>query len=220
MRILINVSLAVVCSVFSAHAMLRDQASRLVVASVLRTYVQPRLLSGTSSSTSYDDAHSSRVFWHKECRDIWNSIYKLVQTAHSHPNSDAECLEDEGKVALLYNGVAYIKRMREELDIPLLHGFSSYSRVTTAREKFFKAPFPLVAAATALAELHGAITTIIPEIQNVVPLTLEIAGFQNDQRVIEQTLNALKRDWQWTEQCSASIACEQRKLLRSRLKED
>jgi hypothetical protein len=197
--------LVIACSVFSLQAMLRDQATRLIAASVLRTHTHPRLLSGTPSCTSFDDAYSWHAFDHKDCRFAWNSVFKLLQTAHHHPNSDAECLEDEGEIARLFNDVAHIKRRREELEISTLGGFSNYSRVDTARRKFWSERFPLVAAADALAELHTDIAAIIPEITNVVPLVFEVAGFQSDQRVIEQTLNAIKRDWQWTEQCRASI---------------
>lgn len=219
MRIIISVSMIVACSIFSLQAMLREQAARLVAASVLRTNTHPRLLSATPSSTSYDDAYSWHVFYGQGLSKVWDSVYNPLQTAHNHPNSDAECLEDEGEVARLFNGVTHIKRRRKELDLSILGGFSNYSRVDTARRKFWKESFPLVAAADALAELHTDIAAIIPEITNVVPLVFEIAGFESDQRVIEQTLNAIKRDPHWVDQSLAAYICGDSSYITQRLQD-
>jgi hypothetical protein len=185
---------------FSMQAMLRDRAARLVVASVLRTYAQPRLLSNTPCAHARDGMFA----W------VGGGMHQCMKgPTRSQLRSRVDLNQfgsDGGEVPRLYDAINYIRRRQTELDLSALRGLSPVLRVAAMRLKFHDDRYPLVAAANALAELDDTITVVISEIEKVHPLELKIAGFQRDQEVIRQTLDALK-PYAPAEICSAVSCC-------------
>lgn len=200
MRIIIHVSIAVICSMFSMQAMLKDQVARLVATSVLRTYSQSRSISSTPTIHARDGMFAWVGGGMRQCMKGPTRAQLRSRVYLNQFGSDG------GEVARLSNAVNYIKRRQAELDLSALRSLSPGLRVAAMLSKFHYNPHPLVAAVNALEELDDTITAVISEIEKVDPLELKIPGFQRDQEVIKQTLDALKPYSR--ESCSAVSCCD------------
>lgn len=199
MRIIIHIAMLFAGSVYSLQAMLQDQVARLIATTVLRTYTQSRLISTTATIHARDGMFAWVGHGMHQCM-------KGPTRAQLRSGVDLNKFgSGEGEVPRLNNAINYIKRRQAELDLSALHDLSPGLRVAAMRLKFHDKPHPLIAAVNALGELDDTITVVISEIEKVMPLELKIPGFQRDQKVIRQTLDALKPYSR--ESCSAASCC-------------
>lgn len=218
MYALICVVMAIICSVCSMQAMLRSPgnwakvltAGRYTSSTQVRPYGFKLNLDPDSfcEPISADREHAEDDDWitaradyayDKECSAENDRLIASLQ--------EKQRLVDRVNMGMLLENVADIKRIGEVLELPLLHGFTTDTRVSTMRQQFCKERFPLVAAAEVLNNLDNVITEIIPQMEEIASLQREIDNFQRDQEIIRRTMDAIKRDPQWAEHSVAALRC-------------
>lgn len=193
MYVLIALLFVSICNVQSMQAMFRPM-------DILKVVTGSRYISSTPMN--------ALCVYRLGPQDSLADKQVIRRASSTYRSSDSECSDDD-EVAHMFNMVNAIKRASSKLkldDVDKL--ILSANQVTVMKRLFYKEELPLIAAFRALDMLDDTIEMTIAEIQNVVPLEREIAGFQTKRAAIARIMSSLTEDSQWTNQYSAARILE------------